>query len=860
MKKTILTSVASAAMLLPLATACSEEGAFVGEDTGRITLEVDFKSDPVSAKAGSRAAVENPITADDLSLRLTALEAEFSKTWTSISEFDPAAEFSVGTYKLEAFYGDPAEEGYGKPHYNGEQEVKVVTGKNTPVSLTVTLANSIVKVVYTDAFKEYMTAYSATVRTSLGGEIAYDEADTRELFVAPGTVSLALDITKPNGKQGQVVAASFEAKPRYRHTVTVDYNGGETGKLEGLTITCDDSMNDIVEHTIDISDDILSASAPTLTPDGFASGETVSLVETTAAPKDLKVNIVARGKIGSVTLTTASAALVRKGWPETVDLANCDQATQAKLNELGLNVLGLWKNPDEMAVIDFTDVLPNIPFEEGAGNTSVFTLSITDRYSKTCDPVSFSVDVLKLEMELLQGSILADGRLNLLMKYNGGDVENVKFKAKNSRGTYTELIVNKISGTAPNYEIDLTHPANDAVIKAENTLEVMAVKGDLTSEIAAKSPAMIADKAATNAFAKRAFLGVKFTDDAVMAQSANVEWYLSTDNGTTYNKATSTARKPAGRAVVGSKTYELTGLQPATTYMAYAKLGEEQTFPIEFTTEAAAQVPDSGFETWTSEQKGDYQYLWKVSSGTPWATVNELTIASYGSGSGIGTKTGGCAYKATSGTIPANGRSNYSNYYGGPIGTTKKADGHTTGNATLHSDLGHNGNAALIRTVGYGSGNSAGLGTGNPASGFNVCKNVASGELYLGTYDNGPKYSGYDFSSRPSTLNFYYKYIPYGSSGDYGNCQITLMDKDGNIISSNSADITEQSSYTLMSLPLTYSPDAPKCAKIMIAFKSSANPDLTNSKTWLYGPGNKNVSGGEYVGSELYIDDIELIY
>lgn len=820
MKKTILTSVASAAMLLPLATACSEEGAFVGEDTGRITLEVDFKSDPVSAKAGSRAAVENPITADDLSLRLTALEAEFSKTWTSISEFDPAAEFSVGTYKLEAFYGDPAEEGYGKPHYNGEQEVKVVTGKNTPVSLTVTLANSIVKVVYTDAFKEYMTAYSATVRTSLGGEIAYDEADTRELFVAPGTVSLALDITKPNGKQGQVVAASFEAKPRYRHTVTVDYNGGETGKLEGLTITCDDSTNDIVEHTIDISDDILSASAPTLTPDGFASGETVSLVETTAAPKDLKVNIVARGKIGSVTLTTASAALVRKGWPETVDLANCDQATQAKLKELGLNVLGLWKNPDEMAVIDFTDVLPNIPFEEGAGNTSVFTLSITDRYSKTCDPVSFSVDVLKLEMELLQGSILADGRLNLLMKYNGGDVENVKFKAKNSRGTYTELIVNKISGTAPNYEIDLTHPANDAVIKAENTLEVMAVKGDLTSEIAAKSPAMIADKAATNAFAKRAFLGVKFTDDAVMAQSDNVEWYLSTDNGTTYNKATSTARKPAGRAVVGSKTYELAGLQPATTYMAYAKLGEEQTFPIEFTTEAAAQLPNAGMEDWEKTATGKNWERWDVKS---WATYNIMTTSNTG-------KRNETAYVNRSGTARSTDK--------------------------------HNGSyAAELRTIGWGSGNGA-YGTisdDNP-------KYITKGMLYLGGSPvefsklDEQATKGMDFSTRPSGVTFWYKYAPKNGA-DYGGAKAWVKDAAGNVIAEGSISQLNSKDYVQATINLEYPATCGKAATIYVEFASSDHPEWnTRSKDWFKVPSFGNLSDGVFQGSSLYIDDIELIY
>ncbi len=65
-----------------------------------------------------------------------------------------------------------------------------------------------------------------------------------------------------------------------------------------------------------------------------------------------------------------------------------------------------------------------------------------------------------------------------------------------------------------------------------------------------------------------------------------------------------------------------------------------------------------------------------------------------------------------------------------------------------------------------------------------------------------------------------------------------------------------------MTLPLTYAEGAAKAAKINVRFVSSANESIYNSEStsnWRC-PGVKNTSGGEYTGSELYIDDITLTY
>lgn len=217
----------------------------------------------------------------------------------------------------------------------------------------------------------------------------------------------------------------------------------------------------------------------------------------------------------------------------------------------------------------------------------------------------------------------------------------------------------------------------------------------------------------------------------------------------------------------------------------------------------------------------------------------------------------GYAYKSTSGTIPANGRSTKST----ASGMTASTDGHTDGNASLHTDKAHTGNnAALIRTVGWGSSNTA-KASGGDNAGFATCDNMTPGELYVGSYNGDPQY-GIEFKSRPSALKFYYHYDPVTSgNGDFGTAEIAVYDSNGNTIASNKVELREQASYKEVTMPLTYNKGCEKAAKISIIFRSSENAAaLEKNKTFWRTPGARNLTGGEYVGSELYIDDVDLIY
>ena len=142
---------------------------------------------------------------------------------------------------------------------------------------------------------------------------------------------------------------------------------------------------------------------------------------------------------------------------------------------------------------------------------------------------------------------------------------------------------------------------------------------------------------------------------------------------------------------------------------------------------------------------------------------------------------------------------------------------------------------------------------------------MTPGELYLGEYNNGAQY-GVDFTSRPSSVTFYYHYdVVTPGNNDYGTAEVTVYDSEGEIVTQNSAKLTERSAYTPVTIPLTYKKGANKAAKLSIIFRSTDielenNPALQHDTKYWHTPGGNNTSGGEYVGSELYIDDISLKY
>lgn len=157
---------------------------------------------------------------------------------------------------------------------------------------------------------------------------------------------------------------------------------------------------------------------------------------------------------------------------------------------------------------------------------------------------------------------------------------------------------------------------------------------------------------------------------------------------------------------------------------------------------------------------------------------------------------------------------------------------------------GSNDNVAVwIITIGYGYG-----GTDSSP------KSVTPSELFLGTYNT----KGIEYYSHPTGVKFYYKYTPFDN--DKSDIFIQLLNDDivlGEGILQETNTVPEYIEYIM---DINYKDEFKHLSpnKISLVFKSGFNSSVESREDG--GLINSNTANPKFRGSELYIDDISLVY
>lgn len=299
---------------------------------------------------------------------------------------------------------------------------------------------------------------------------------------------------------------------------------------------------------------------------------------------------------------------------------------------------------------------------------------------------------------------------------------------------------------------------------------------------------------------------------------------LSTDGdaqklGVQYQKQGSSAWTDPQTADVlvdgGTKTLTVLGLEPGTSYTFRAVYNKYQSEATEvFTTEVEQQVGNAGFEEWTMESfklgsvwPGNWTFDWYRPSSV-WAVNSKKTMPGY-----------------------------YSNAFLDKYSTNFPC-------ASYSTDKFGGEKSAVIYTVHV------------KATEFDV---TSAGEIFIGSADDKGNHQseGCSFGSRPSAVNFAYKFIPNGNETYY--VEIVVKDEGGNTIG-NVVDISgsESLSWDERKININYSDLTKKANSLYIIFKSTSSSNPGYSKT------SMEIAGTNYddcnIGSKLFLDDIELIY
>lgn len=776
-------------------------------DGGRMLLNVGVDRDVRAPQklsgrsAASRVATEaDHIDAGDLTLKMTSHLS--GKVFTyKLADFDPTTTFPIGRYTIDAYYGEEGKEDFAAPYYKGSTEVVLHENEATPVSLTATLANSMVSIVYGEDFKNYFPSYSVEIATSKGASIIHNNGEERAAYVEPGLITIYADVTKPNGVKGKLKAAEFTAEARNHYVVTMGL-GAESGG-SAITVTFN---SELVEETveIDVSDQILLAPAPTLSAVGFEAGEEITIVEGTTTSGPLRVVATAIAGVASGQLTTQGASLITQGWPPVVNFP-ADAENLAKIEEFGIRPQGFRGTTTQMALVDFREGLRKLTYNASSDNRTTFTLTVTDKYNKVSKPMSFTVAVLPLRLEVAkvyppkvnEESMVVD------MIFNNEDLRQfVYFEVMDDKGVYQrvvhDLVEPHVEGTE-DYKVRIPIPrsADDVNFRA-----VVESNNKATPYTTVVRTGVAIDMLETDVYAKRAT--VRVLGNHGSEYNGVAKWFSSTD-GVNFTQLSSGAIDISGALAT------IKGLLSGTKYFIKAEANNGESEALTFTTEAAEKLGSGDIaQGWTQEKKTNLAANCMVyTAPSPWNTLNLLTTSKLNSGT---------SYSALSSTLNV-------------------------------SDGGND--VVLIRSVGYNVATNA-AGSNNPQA-------YSAGELYLGTYDNGPVY-GVPFASRPESLSFKYKYAPTNAA-DRGYVEIALLDSNGETIASATKDLLATDAYDNVSLGLNYLDRTKHAATLKIIFRSTnAGNRFLNSNDI---PRHANGIGwltDYYVGSQLYIDDVTLNY
>lgn len=889
---------------------CKDDKDSPSAHMGKVRLSLS--ADTTSLKKGIHSSVTKAVsdefadflTVDDYRILVVA-GTDTAKQYDRFDKMPAEFELPEGTYSLIASKGNNLPAEYENPYFEGSTDFTVKEGMSSPLDVTCSLGNTRIMAEYTDDFKEAYSEYTvllSSANTTADFEIAKGETRPAYMQVAKDGTDIAVGIRlkKVNAEEEKTYYVPNAIKMERRQNVRLIFKtDGEALEGIGLDVMLDDSLA-TQSFTTKIPDFMWQQfEKPTLSADGFKDGEKRT-IKTSVFEDDLRIGFTMPAGIGS---------LIIKQWigDEEADATSIDLVTNPELAiKKGFSwMIGEKENPilkdiRQPGYLSLKDAIKSLKApEEGTtvyhykfcGMDATGKQYVTNELNLTLEVQAASAPYIAdytLPAEIVEGDLLAAAVSTKLIAEGGIQEDKTVLTIKSESGMSISFPLkdNNIWNTLQNdygitvestttTEVGITFNENFTTFFSapqEGGSELYQInlsledfngkKKEVSKRIVVKAPVFEFLTTEGDAFAKRIVLRVN-------TSGMENKKHLSFDYKSSLNIGWSAAASTGIKEDNGMYVDTLKGLAPNTSYSLravynrgkkyerYAYLGVDQ-----IVTEIAnSDLPNAGFEYWSLAKdvngsnapaltqtitggvtSGWYEKIsapyrfWEIaqpwddnhSETKGWNTLNEYT-----------TKDGKPSKSITFASM------------------TFSWTRYAANSGTIQTE-GTDGSAALIRTVGWGEGNSA-VGEEIHA----IIKNITPGELFLGS--NSDKDKIYQFNSRPSKLKFDYKYETKNGS-DHFVVEIVLKDEKGNLVTRSSLLTNKaitNTNWSTVELPLEYvgSSALLKAAQIYIRFASSNsnNYDFLRDNLIIW-PADKNLSNGEYVGSQLYIDNVELIY
>lgn len=863
---------------------CADESPWgsTSAETGTInvTLSADysfdtakpiFRSSDDSRAQGDDNDLSTYITLpdlDDFSFKLVPKDGSSEKVWTTLSAFEDALKtekFGAGIYTLTAYYGEKGKQGVDCPYFEATSTFTVLAGRETKIDLTAELKNSMVKINYSDGFKDYMSAYSASVLSG-GDKIdagavseENDVVDTdKVIFVEPEDTEIAVDFTTRITGQSVsgLVVGKFATLAKTLHNVTLDVTDGDNGFAQ-LTVTFEENYVD-KEEVIDLTETLYTTPAPTISCSGFSNGETINLYGDAAVDASVSMSVLARGGIKKAILGVIAPDGYVIPWGSTeIDLH--DAANVSAVSNFGVIAKG-FDSEDEsnaMATLDLTSFARNLP--QGAEYTVYLT--VTDTKNQASDPVKVVLNTEavsamlakdesqnSLTPDIVYGSDVAE----LTLDFNGENPRDVSFQARNENGSLQDVTAELVS-----YE---QLPSATRAFSTKRCLYRVSLPYSTCSEVSVSAkykgatlqsftiPVAIPEYSISevDAFAHYAYLKIDADPSVLSLVTENIRVMYGDEN-------INIEHRDASKGIV-----TITNLTPSSSYSLKSSItdGNIWNSTVEFKTELDTSIKYGDFEQLKPNPLTCGENNLQV-GGQYWASnIKKYINLSY------------YEYFEPEGwtTINSETANLDSQYIGKEKYDSSNWEKDLNSWYVVPSSWADNGRG-YMRNVGYNHNGPHISGTSGANGSSNYyCKNRPA-ETDLMKAPGELKLEQQNFN-RPSSILFDYEYKPIKS--DTGYAFVSVEDRTGNIIAENSLYISSGSQEN-QEITLRYAKKGASPYKLIVIFRSSSkgeNSPITipdDPKDPGSGSGApKYITKNEYksvaVGSQLWVDNVKAVY
>ncbi|MBQ7822574.1 MAG: DUF4493 domain-containing protein, partial [Bacteroidaceae bacterium] len=568
-----------------LLAGCSVEDRYNEAGTGQLSpvLTADF-SVPLSTDPTVLTTMLSQPETKDFAVTIFKEDGTLFKSWDTFAEFPENMKFPLGSFVFKASYGNIDKEGFDMPCFEGSEPFQVFDKQNTDISVTCTLANAKVSLVYTDAFKNYFSDFATTLKTEKNNSIIFSKDETREAYVKPGKITLQMSLVKPDGSSMVYSPEIFIAESCKHYRISFDVNEGNIGGA-ALSIIFDEST-ELNPITINLAENEVSLRPPFITVMGFESGTNKVVKELDTNVGDINALVTAPMGFSSCVMGISSAYLQAKGWPQEVDLMELTPEQKTLFSTMGLRLKG-FENKDKMAYVDFSELVSNLEYVEGSPDHT-FTLSAIGLQGRPTDKVTLSItsQPRQFELQTPEPVFIGSSRAVIPIKMDG-EPSAVTISYKDEDGQYRPCNVEGVETSGEMYNFTIQLAAGNTAKEIKSVYHGVKQSLPATLEVITP-PYTISKENEGDVWAKKATITV--TAESLEHQAAVMEYLTLYDGDTKVNFTQQGDNKIFISDLTSATEYNF-----KTTCTDYAGNTEFSNL-LSFTTEREAAVPNGDFE------------------------------------------------------------------------------------------------------------------------------------------------------------------------------------------------------------------------------------------------------------------------